>query len=458
MTVLTMAIVIVGPIHAAEEQFSTPSQTSTDKKISNTRIASCLVKVTADPVVMRINSSTIEYLLYSSGVAGRALRDVLGVSLPEDLSELFGIEELDSSHDTGGFGLPVSVSKQWPSGLNDAYRPAFPGSDLMVMDDYEYQMRKEQMDPNSGSSSAAARPRSRAAYSNRMPSHPSEPFISVVEDSVLFKLDVLLSEDYDPVAEEFMNVLLVNFEKALWNAFDTEHTRLSDRSSNAATEVDNAEAYFEEQQRVIRTLSDGRELERTQILRKISQLRQLLDSSEMELASNQATAEATVEQITKTRSKLTGTLQDDPITSELLRLLEFQNAAIENAKRQYELGKGSSQALINTKEKLAKTKIELARRQQELGRSTGSELIDTLSQELANLAISEARIKAGIVRLREQIEKTGKLLSDADRYELLALKADIAKLNLEEAILWHKQIERRVRLIQAPSVSVIGAN
>ena len=49
-------------------------------EIVGTRTASCLVKITSDPAVLPLNFETVDSLLHSSGVGGRAARDVLGLA------------------------------------------------------------------------------------------------------------------------------------------------------------------------------------------------------------------------------------------------------------------------------------------------------------------------------------------------------------------------------------------
>ena len=46
--------------------------------VSNTRTASCMVKITTDPDVIWLNGETLLHLLYSPGVVGKAAQEVLG--------------------------------------------------------------------------------------------------------------------------------------------------------------------------------------------------------------------------------------------------------------------------------------------------------------------------------------------------------------------------------------------
>jgi hypothetical protein len=58
--------------------------------------------------------------------------------------------------------------------------------------------------------------------------------------------------------------------------------------------------------------------------------------------------------------------------------------------------------------------------------------------------------------LQEQLRETEGLVTKADEYELLSLKADIVRHGLQESLLWRDQLERRKNMLLAPVVSVIG--
>ena len=72
------------------------------KEISNTWTASCLVKITTDSSVLPLGIIAIDYLTHSSGVAGKAAREVLDIS-PNQVSRSIAIKEIESI-DTGPYG------------------------------------------------------------------------------------------------------------------------------------------------------------------------------------------------------------------------------------------------------------------------------------------------------------------------------------------------------------------
>ncbi|MGB2806621.1 MAG: hypothetical protein WBC22_02690 [Sedimentisphaerales bacterium] len=76
---------------------------------------------------------------------------------------------------------------------------------------------------------------------------------------------------------------------------------------------------------------------------------------------------------------------------------------------------------------------------------------------LANLSTKMTLAQQEIRSFEEQLKEAEDLLGKADEYELLSLKADIARQNLEETLLWHARLGRNNRSIQPPDVTVIGA-
>ncbi len=89
-------------------------------EVSGTRTASCLVKITCDPAILPLNFEIVDYLLHSSGVGGKAARDILDIP-PDQLHDLFTIEyvQLGVSDDLGGVGIPPLPSRAGRSGIGE---------------------------------------------------------------------------------------------------------------------------------------------------------------------------------------------------------------------------------------------------------------------------------------------------------------------------------------------------
>ncbi len=103
---LLLALLTTGATQSAEKQAAA---------VSNTRAASCLVKITCDPAILPLNFEIVDYLLHSSGVGGKAARDILNIS-PDQLYDLFTIEyvQLGVSDDLGSVGMPPLPSANPP--------------------------------------------------------------------------------------------------------------------------------------------------------------------------------------------------------------------------------------------------------------------------------------------------------------------------------------------------------
>ncbi len=90
-TVLVAALVGIAALPTASGQDNTARQPS------NTRTADCLVKITVDPSVLPLNMETLEGLLHSSAVQGKAMTEALGPGAAADRHEIIFIEWLSES-------------------------------------------------------------------------------------------------------------------------------------------------------------------------------------------------------------------------------------------------------------------------------------------------------------------------------------------------------------------------
>ena len=162
------------------------------RETSPTLKASCLIQVTSDPAIFPINYETIETLMYSSGVGGKAAREILQIS-PDDMSDIFIIEILKSGGGKGTTGLaPRSSTARGPNETTAQYQ---------------------------GRIRAEAAARARALTARRRMPQPA-PASSVDGQTYLFGLNVNLPDDVKPAAKEFMNAIVENLRRALFDAYD----------------------------------------------------------------------------------------------------------------------------------------------------------------------------------------------------------------------------------------------
>jgi len=417
---LVLLLLISAPAQSAKQ----PATTA----LSNTHVASCLVKLTFDPVVLPLDSMTIDYLLHSSSVGGKVAREVLNIS-PDKVSDIFKIEALAGT--IGGI-LPESLERRGliPEGRN------------------EYEM----MEMERGDTASTARSRS----SRRAPASTATSLSSAAEQTLLFWLSVELGDDVKPAAEEFMGALVGSLQGTLVKVFEDYKLRFNNQLKLAEQEATQAETDLREKQKTLREIARSRVLDRDKILADIYRLRQDVQTAKMNQASNQVIIDATTKRIADIQDKIKKQLENDSITMELQNIVEMSSKLVVEAEKQVQAGKIPSLQLDELKEKLARARIEIARRREQLSSSVGGNLIESLNKELADRLIQATQDEASIRSLEQQLVEAESLLAIADDYELLSLKADIAKQNLQESILWRDRTSRQIRLLQPPMVSILG--
>lgn len=112
-TAILLILAILATTIAQPDDTPPQTEASPPSEISQTRTASCLVKITADPSVVPLDMQTIHYLLESSAVAGNAARTVLGIaSLQESRPFEITIEQLTGPD--GGYYGPVGPAATPP--------------------------------------------------------------------------------------------------------------------------------------------------------------------------------------------------------------------------------------------------------------------------------------------------------------------------------------------------------
>jgi hypothetical protein len=225
---LTLTILVITPVQSKGKQAASTS---------NTRTESCLVKVTCDPAILPLNLETIDYLLHSSGVGGKARREVLGISPDQDY-DLFTVEYVQSfaSDDLGSVGLPPRDSR---TGRSSMYAEGMDEYEYAMMMDAEKQRSMSMMGPSTRSSSE------RGSSSRTRKTPPTSRTITTsaipeTEQTFLFRLNVHLPENVKPAAREFMKALLDNLRESLHEAHNVYSNDLKSLLQNAESRRDHA--------------------------------------------------------------------------------------------------------------------------------------------------------------------------------------------------------------------------
>jgi uncharacterized membrane protein YgcG len=508
ITLLVVMLLVAGVSRSAEKPAETKAAVaSAAGQISNTRSASCVVRITAHPAVLPLTFDTIQYLLHSSGVAGKAARDILGLP-PDVASGLFTIEELYSvpavsmplyppgqtppvGPGFGDYGNFESPSGEPPASPESISEPEQPGEEEIAAPttDYKPQIASPMSVPTTGV------PIPRGGYGRLggyggggyggygggyggyggsygggsfggygfgtgprglAPTNSEQP---VAADEFCFHLKVDIKDSQaKPAAVEFMNALVTNLRDNLKRVWDEQLERLTRQENIANEETDRAERKLTDYQQQLRKLAGSRNLSRSVILSRCEILREKLEATQMDMASDELMLKSISEQIAQTQQKLSAQIKEDAVTAELERMLKIQTdwqADVTSLRAQ---DKASSNEVADAREKVARARIELAQRREQLSKAAGGDKISSLNNKLADLSLSVTQADAQRKRLQQQLTEAEELLTKADTYELLSLKANLERQNLQQALVWRDAISRQIRLLQEPLVSVLGGS
>lgn len=488
---LVVVLLTIGTAQSAKKPAETKAAvTSAAGQISNTRSASCVVRITAHPAVLPLTFDTIQYLLHSSGVAGKAARDTLGPP-PDVASDFFTIEEL--------YSAPAVSMPPYPPGQTPTVRPGFgdygnfespsdePPTSPESLPEPEQSAEEEIPAPTTSDKPQIASqmsvpttgvPINRGVYGGgghgsygggyggyggygfrtgpRGPA-PTDSEQPVAADEFFFHLKVDIQNiQARPAAEEFMNALVTNLRENLKKVWEEQVDRLDRQENTANAEADRAEQKLAKYQQELRTLAGSRNLSRAVILSRCDILRNKLEETQMGMATDELMLKSISEQIVQTKDKLEAQIKEDPVTAELARILQIQNDRYAAAEQLHAQATASSAEVADALEKVTRARIELAQRREQLSKAAGGDKISSLNNKLADLSLKVTQADAHRKRLEQQLAEAEELLTKADTYELLSLKANLERQNLQQALVWRDAISRQIRLLQEPLVSVLG--
>ena len=305
---------------------------SMDQKaeVSGTRAASCLVKITCDPAVLPLNFEIVDYLLHSSGVGGKAARDILDIP-PDQLYDLFTIEyvQLGVSDDLGGVGMPPLPSRAGRSGIDEVYGGMLEDYGMEMEQPNPYQApysnsrisrgsssvvrSTSRSQPGTGKSSSstsrrsttssASQPTTNSSYGRRRSPNQGSSYNAysrtyavprgrtrtatvlaapAAEQTYLFSLRVDLPEEVKPAAKEFMNALVDNLRKSLYKAHDAYSNDLGALLEDAESRRDYAQSQLTKAMEQTKAIGPAPEIKQNPADAAVyEQLEQIVDLSHL---------------------------------------------------------------------------------------------------------------------------------------------------------------------------------
>lgn len=234
-----------------------------EPQLSNIRTASCLVKITAAPSILPLDSDSVAALLRSSGVGGKAAREVLGV-LPDNIHDLIIIESVqfldEESYDQqGGVGMDdygmLTEEVTRPTSRRSSVGPTSPSRFRTGTRPRTASQQKPETGGLYGEQLSNGRGRAPDTgeyysyyYARKPEPTPSRrptaaPSLTLpTEKTVLIHVVVQLGEHTKPAAEKFMNALVDNLRHALIQAFENYTGTLQAQIEQAQDRRDQAQA------------------------------------------------------------------------------------------------------------------------------------------------------------------------------------------------------------------------
>lgn len=277
------------------------------------------------------------------------------------------------------------------------------------------------------------------------------------KEVLLFQLRVILKESNQALAVKLMNVVVANLKDALNKAHSDYSSRFEGQLKSAEMEVHEAELNFINFQANLRELSGGRDLRRERISEDIEMLNAQLVEGRMQIELHRVSEDDLLSRMTRASAEAEERVKEDAVTRELAGMIQRQMMELENAEKLAESGRTPLSDVAEIRDKLSRAKIELADRREKLRQSAGGKLVGMLQDKIAHLSTERNLAQARLAQLEKRLVMSKDLLAKADNFELLSIRADVARRNLQEVMELRNRLRRRVRMVQPPMVSVIDA-
>jgi hypothetical protein len=276
-----------------------------------------------------------------------------------------------------------------------------------------------------------------------------------------FGLKINAPQAHNPAAREYMQALIEGLLQNLNKSFHDYKSRLDRQIEIVQANADKTEKEFYELQERLRKLSGSTDFSRKTIFADINNLQSKIDSLTMDVSNFQEVRNTLASQIERTRQRVAEKLNSDAVLIEMDNMIKKQQQKVDSIKKEIEKAntdpRMASPNLESAETELAKAKIELARRKEEIQQSSGGSRIDSLIENIESYSSRMDITMKLLEDSRSRLSNAKQLLEKADVYEVLLLKADIAKSSLRNALESLDRLKRSADLIP-PTVTVMGAD
>jgi len=210
-----------------------------------TRSASCIIKVTADPTILPIDTDFLEDLTYSSAVAGKAGRDVLDI--PHEIAlQLIEVIPLSGfGPGSGGVGMGMmGVEEYYDSPSKPRFFPENPSADSPLYGELLKNKSAKEAAPNKSTTSRMTGARIPSSRQITSPIYKPVPQIVIPEEKsvvLTLKVDLSTEEKIKPAAEQFLKAITINLKNVLYEIYDEYLSRLNDHIRYVDVELKEAQ-------------------------------------------------------------------------------------------------------------------------------------------------------------------------------------------------------------------------
>jgi hypothetical protein len=183
-----------------------------------------------------------------------------------------------------------------------------------------------------------------------------------------------------------------------------------------------------------------------------------LQGLEFDMVSMDARRAAIAREIDRIRHEAEAKLADDAVVRELERLIQVNTESLASLQKQVDSGRASMTELAQANESLTRARIELAKRREELARQTGGGQLEAFTAEMVRMTVDNAEKQAQMAILHKQLDQTQAQLAQATRFDPEAARIRGLRETLEVIDRRIADLQMRIAALQAPMVTVIGAD
>ncbi len=260
------------------------------------------------------------------------------------------------------------------------------------------------------------------------------------------------------VADDLVKRLRQRIMQNAQGALAEQTARLAEERNRTAAELQQAREQLNQLRAKMREATGRADASSERIRDELNQLEDARQEIQLELESRAARMKALTDNIAQVSARVEEKVKNDPVATELQKVVEVREKQAELVKSQVERGQSSRAEYEEALAQAAEARARLLDRRSETAESAGGDAVRSWNREIMSLSVDTAELQAKLDRLSQRLANYQKVMDDLDQLDALHEQVETAQDSLRQIDAHLREMQRQLARVRPPRSIVLESD